>query len=99
MLEQGLDQALAAVNLDLGPVLALELRDVLGGVPVIRVELFQSTLSSVLEGDVLAGAVELIGDRALVVGPVRGEDLIGPTPEQGLVGTDSDTRPIISSSK
>src|ERR687897_29894 len=34
----------------------------------------------------LASAVEPVGDRTLVVGPVRCEDLIGPAAEQQLIG-------------
>ena len=86
MLKQGLDEARAAVNLDLGAVLCLQRRHVVGDVArdqrgVVPVDLFERRRSHML-----AGAVEMVGDRALVVRPVRREDLVGPPAEQQLVG-------------
>ena len=51
--QQRLDEAGAAVHLDLRAVLALERRDVLGNVALIRAELFHSTWSSVVEATCL----------------------------------------------
>ena len=60
--EQRLDQARAAVDLDLGAILTLQLRHILGHAAdkdgVAPLHLLQGS-----RGDVLAGAVELVRDR------------------------------------
>jgi hypothetical protein len=66
--------------------LALEIRDVLRHVAVDQGRVVPLHLVKRRRGDVLARAVELVGDRALVIRPVGREDLVGPASEQQLVG-------------
>src|SRR5918995_2808033 len=74
------------MNLDLVSLLALQRLDVLGDVARDQDRVVPLDPVERRRGDVLAGAVEVVGDRSLVIGPVRGEDLVRTAAEQQLVG-------------
>jgi hypothetical protein len=99
VLEQCLEQIRAAVNLDLGAVLALEPGDRFRDVArdqrrAIPVDLLQRA-----RGDVLAGAIEVIGDRAVGLGPCAAKIPYVPRPSSSSYGLLSANRLIISASK
>jgi hypothetical protein len=85
VLEPGLKEAGTTVNLDLGAVLALARGDVFRDVAGDQGGIAPVQLLERSRGHVLASVVELIGDRAVAIRPVRGEDLVRPAAEQQLV--------------
>jgi hypothetical protein len=83
--EQRLDEAGAAVHRELRAVVRLQRGDVLGDVALDERGVVPFDPVERGRGDVLAHGVQLVRDRALVVRPMRGEDLVRAAPEHQLV--------------